>query len=62
MIEFQVWAVPPGKDKKELMAAFEPCRWQWAQKLYQFLKDTDHSDVEVIEDEIIEAFPVQVDT
>ena len=46
-LEHQVWARPPGKKEAIFFAAFEQHRWQWAEKLAEFLKDKGYTEVEV---------------
>lgn len=47
IVEHQVWSVPPGLKQQIKNACFEPERWQWAEKLAQFLRDQGSERVEV---------------
>lgn len=46
---YSVWAVPPGEGQSILFASFPQARWQWAEKLAQYLRDTGYQEVEVKE-------------
>ncbi len=47
-LEHRVFAARPGEEEVLFYAAFTPLRWQWAEKMAQFLKDKGYTDVEVI--------------
>lgn len=46
-MEYDVWGVPPGKEEIVHVASFEEERWQWAEKLAQYLRDKGYTDVSV---------------
>jgi hypothetical protein len=44
-LEHQIHGIPPGKTKSIFVAAFKLSRWQWAEKLCQYLRDRGFRDV-----------------
>jgi hypothetical protein len=43
----EVWAVKPGQKEPSLVQRFTAARWQWAEKLAEFLRDRGYRSVEV---------------
>ena len=46
-LEYDVFAIPPGKCKHVFFATFIAERWQWAEKLKAYLEDKHFEDVEI---------------
>ena len=46
-VEYDVFAIPPGKSKHVFFATFVAERWQWAEKLKAYLEDKHFEDVEI---------------
>lgn len=49
-IEHEIWAIPP-KEKKQIKIgeSYSQDRWQWAEKVAQYLIEKGFKEVEVID-------------
>lgn len=51
MLEHQVYARPPGKEREVLFGCYPPSRWQWAVKHAEFLRQNGFEGVHIRDEE-----------